>query len=153
MVSRGGEDHRLHIPARCVKGKLWRRAAGFGGRGGQRVQLPSRGQQQRRHGGGGEGGVAVSRTQRGSRGRGGEGPGEEGSGPVVFKDLDRQGGDERQQPVGDVSQDQLLVGVAADPDVGGAGLKDGGREGQGGWCGGTKQEGMRRGRSATGGTR
>lgn len=64
-------------------------------------------------------------TQRWSSGGGGggEGAGEEGTGPVVLKDLDGQRGDERQQPVGDVSQNQLLVGVPADPNVGRTGLK------------------------------
>lgn len=132
VLSRGGEDHRLRVPPRSVEGELWRGAAGFGGRGGQRVHLPSGGEQLRRPGGGGgEGGVAFG-TLMGSRGGGGQGPGEEGSGPVVFKDLDGQRGDERQQPVGDVSQNQLLVGVAADTNVGGAGLRkmkdEGGRK-------------------------
>lgn len=152
VVSRGGEDHRLHVPPRCVKGKLWRRAAGFGGRGGQRVQLSSGGQQQGRQRGGGEGGVAVSRTQRGSGGGGGEGPREERSGPVVFKDLHRQGGDERQQPVGDVSQDQLLVGVAADSNVGRAGLKDEAEGGAGRAVRGYEAGGDEEGRVRTGGT-
>lgn len=112
----------LHVSPRRVKQELWRRAAGFGGCGGQRVQLSSGGRQQRRQRGG-EGGVALSRTQRGNRGRGGEGPGEQRSGPVVFKDLHGQRGDERQQPVGDVRQNQLLVGVTADTDVSGTSLK------------------------------
>ncbi|TNN73581.1 hypothetical protein EYF80_016176 [Liparis tanakae] len=113
VVSRVGEDHRLRVPPRRVEGELRRGAAGFGGRGGQRIHFPSGGQERRRHGGGG----VAFRAQGGSRGGGGgggEGSGEEGSGPVVFKDLDGQRGDERQQPVGDVSQNQLLVGVPAD---------------------------------------
>jgi len=132
VVSRVGEDHRLRVPPRRVEGELRRGAAGFGGRGGQRIHLPSGGQERRRHGGGG----VAFRTQGGSRGGGGggggEGSGEEGSGPVVFKDLDGQRGDERQQPVGDVSQNQLLVGVPADTNVCRAGLGGGG--GGGGIC-------------------
>lgn len=123
MVSRSREEHRLHVPPRSVEGELRRRAAGFGRRGGERVQLCSGGQHHRRQRGRGEGGVAVGRSQRGNRRRGAEGPAEERSVPVVFKDLDGQRGDERQQPVGDVSQNQLLVGVTADPNVGGASLK------------------------------
>lgn len=125
MVSWSREDHGLHVPPWRVERELWRRAAGFGRRGGQRVQLSPRGQQQRRKRGGGDGGVAFGRAQRGSGGGGGggEGPGEERSSPVIFKDLDGERGDERQQPVGDVGQNQLLVGVTADTNVCGAGLK------------------------------
>lgn len=132
MLSGRRENHRLHIPPRCVKGELWRRAAGFGGCGGQRVQLSCGGQQQRRQRGGGEGGIAFSLTQRGDRGGGGEGPCEQRSGPVVFKDLYGQRGDERQQPVGDVRQNQLLVSITADTDVSGTSLKRKRQDGEGG---------------------
>lgn len=88
----------------------------FGGRGGQRVR------HQRRQRGGAC--VAVSGGVVGGRHRGGHRAGEEGPRPVVFKDLDRQRGHERQQAVGDVSQDQLLVGVTADTNVGGASLEE-----------------------------
>ena len=71
------------------------------------------------------GGVAFRRSRRR-----GEGRREEGPAPVVFKDLDAQRGDEREEAVGDVSEDQLLVGVAADTDVGGAGLKQRGERGR-----------------------
>lgn len=119
LLARAGQDQGLDVPAGCVEGELRRRAAGFRGRGGQRV----RGQQEGRDGGGGEG-EAFSGAPRGRR-RGGKGPGEEGrSGPVVFEDLDRQRGDQGQQPVCDVSQNQLLVSVATDTNVGGASLEE-----------------------------
>lgn len=143
VVSRGGEHHRLHVPPRCVEGELWRRTSGFGGRGGQRVQLSSWWHQQRRQRGGGEG-VTVSGTHRGDGG-GGERPGEERSRPVVFKDLDRQRGDERQQTVGYVSQNQLLVGVTTDTNVGGPGLKRKGGEGDEGVRAGGGEEDIRDG--------
>lgn len=129
MLSRSRENHWLHVPPRRVEGELWRRAAGFGGCGGQRVQLSS-GQQQGRQRGGGKGSVAFSRPQRRNRGGGGEGPREERSGPVILKDLDGQRGDERKQPVGDVGQNQLLVSIAADTNMSGASLKQEGTEGQ-----------------------
>lgn len=68
--------------------------------------------------------VAFSGGVVGGRHRGGHRASEEGPHPIVFKDLDRQRGHERQQTVGDVSQDQLLVGVTADPNVGGASLEE-----------------------------
>ena len=133
VMSQGGEHHRLHVPPRRVEGKLRGRAGGFGGRGGQRVQLSSWWHRKRRQRGGGEG-VTFSGTHRGDGG-GRERPGEERSRPVVFKDLDRQRGDERQQTVGDVSQNQLLVGITTDTNMGGAGLKR--------WRGGWRGEGRR----------
>lgn len=115
VESRSGEDHRRHVPPRRLKSKLGRRAAVFGRRGGQRF-----GHQRRQRGGAC---VAFSGGLVEGHG-GGHGASEEGTRPIVFKDLDRQRGHQRQQTVGDVSQDQLLVGVTADTDVGGASLKE-----------------------------
>lgn len=67
--------------------------------------------------------MAFSGGLVGGRHRGGHRASEEGPRPVVFKDLDRQRGHEWQQTVGDVSQDQLLVGITADTNVGGASLE------------------------------
>lgn len=119
VESRGGEDHRRHIPPRSLKSKLGRRTAVFEWRGGQRV-----GHKRRQRGGACvafSGLVGAHRRGRGAR--------EEGTRPVVFEDLDRQRGHERQQTVGDVSQDQLLVGVTADANVGGASLEESGEGG------------------------
>lgn len=59
----------------------------------------------------------------GGRNRGGRGASQEGPRPIVFKDLDGQRRHQGQQAVGDVSQDQLLVSITADTNVGGAGLE------------------------------
>lgn len=69
--------------------------------------------------------MAFSGRLRWSRGRGGQGAGEERPGPIILKDLNSQRGDERQQPVGHVGQNQLLVGITADTNVGGASLRQG----------------------------
>lgn len=53
-----------------------------------------------------------------------EGPSEERTGPIVFKDLNRQCGHEGQQTVCDMSQDQLFVSITTNANMGGASLED-----------------------------
>lgn len=114
-MSRSGEDHRCYISARGLKGKLRRRTAVLRWRGSQWIRL----QRWQR----GSTCVDFNCGLVGGRNRGGRGASQEGPRPIVFKDLDRQRRHQRQQAVGDVSQNQLLVRVAADTNVGGPGLE------------------------------
>lgn len=115
MESRGGEDHRCYVSPRGLKGKLRQRTGVFGRGGGQWVCHQRR---QR-----GSTCVAFDIGLVGSRNRGGHGASEEGPHPIILKDLDRQCGHQWQQAVGDMSQDQLLVSIAADTNMGRASLE------------------------------
>lgn len=115
VESRGGKDHRCYVSPWGLKGKLRQRTGVFRWCGGQWVCHQRR---QR-----GSTCVAFNIGLVGSRNRGGDGAREEGPHPIVLKDLDRQCGHQWQQPVGDVSQDQLLVSIAADTNMGRASLE------------------------------
>lgn len=69
--------------------------------------------------------MAFGSWLRWSRGRGRQCAGEERPGPIILEDLNGQRGDERQQAVGHVGQNQLLVGITANTNMGGASLSQG----------------------------